>query len=77
MSDGCEISGSCPVCNKDFKLTEIEAHVNKCLFFHSNSKRSNESNFPSGSSNGSPSKKSKIVKEESSNINVTLLKSNF
>ncbi|XP_075212732.1 ATPase WRNIP1-like isoform X2 [Lycorma delicatula] len=37
----------CPVCFKRFQFPEIEAHVNKCLFFSSNSKRSCESNASS------------------------------
>lgn len=29
---------TCPVCNKDFNVSEIEAHVNRCLFLSSENK---------------------------------------
>lgn len=42
MSD-CTKTVNCPICNRSFENTEIEEHVNKCLFLNSceksNSKR--------------------------------------
>lgn len=28
-------NSTCPVCNKDFNVSEIETHVNRCLFLSS------------------------------------------
>lgn len=33
-------NGLCPVCNKEVKLSEIESHVDRCLFLNSDVKRS-------------------------------------
>lgn len=62
FDESCDSSGPCPVCFKTFKLTDIEAHVNKCLFF--SSKRAFESSSV-GKSHQSPLKKTKKSVEAS------------
>uniref|UniRef100_A0A1Y1KPP1 AAA+ ATPase domain-containing protein n=1 Tax=Photinus pyralis TaxID=7054 RepID=A0A1Y1KPP1_PHOPY len=59
---------TCPICFKDFQLTELESHVNKCIFLNSSDANGNPkkkrsisppaSTFPSqSSSSASPVKK--------------------
>lgn len=33
-------NSTCPVCNKDFNVSEIETHVNRCLFLTSENQSS-------------------------------------
>lgn len=37
-----KINAECPVCDREFKISEIEGHVDKCLFLNAENKDSNK-----------------------------------
>lgn len=75
-----EENSTCPVCNKDFNVFEIEKHVNRCLFLSAENKPEvkatpNKHNIQKrGPAEIDSLWNSKKVKEDASgNVNLTLM----